>query len=80
MGTDLHVSPLLQRDDRVFANKAECVMEELWVSLPHTGIAQYIASLDILDIMNVYIASICRISTNASQDMRRRHELWLKSL
>jgi hypothetical protein len=66
------------RDGRVFANKAEHVMEELWVSLPRTGIAQYIASLDILDIMTIYIASICRISTDDNRDMRRRREMWLK--
>ena len=46
------------RDARVFDNKAERVKAELWVSLPPTTLLNTSHSLDILEIMNGYIASI----------------------
>ena len=50
---------------RVFNNKAEQVKQELWVSLPRTTLLNTSHSLDILEILNGYIASICRISSDA---------------
>jgi hypothetical protein len=43
-----------------FPNKAEWVKAELWVSLPHTTLLNTSHSLDILEILNGYIASICQ--------------------
>ena len=44
-------SDLPDRDGRVFANKAERVVAELWVSLSHTIFLNTLHSLDILEIM-----------------------------
>ena len=53
------------RDGRVFPNKAERVKGELWVSISRTTLLNTSHSLDILEVMTVYIASICRPSTDA---------------
>ena len=44
-------SDLPDRDGRVFTNKAERVVAELWVSLSHTIFLNTSHSLDILEIM-----------------------------
>jgi hypothetical protein len=65
------------RDGREFANKAERVTNELWVSLPHTTLLNTWHSLDILEIMNGYIGSICRISSDGKRDLRTGRLWWL---
>jgi len=62
---------------RQFPNKAERVKAKLWVSLPHTTLLNTSHSLDILEILNGYIASICRISSDARQDLRTGRLWWL---
>ena len=57
-------------DEKVFANKAERVMAELWVSHPSTTLLNTSYTLDILEIMTGYITSLCRISSDARRDMR----------
>jgi hypothetical protein len=65
---------------RLFNNKAEQVKNELWVSLRRTSLLNTSHSLDILEIMDGYIASICRISSDARKDMRRGRWRWLTKL
>ena len=60
------------RDGRVFPNKVERVKGELWVSIPRTTLLNTSHSLDILEVMTVYIASICRTSTDARRGTRPR--------
>ena len=62
----------VDRDGRAFPNKAERVKGELWVSIPRTTLLNTSHSLDILEVMIVYIASICRTSTDARRGMRQR--------
>jgi hypothetical protein len=62
---------------RQFPNKAELVKAELWVSLPCTTLLNTSHSLDILEILNRYIMSICRISSDARQDLRTGWLWWL---
>ena len=64
-------------NDMVFTNKVEWVVAELWVSLPLTTMLNTSHSLDILQIMIGYIASICRISIDAWRDMRTGQPVWL---
>ena len=59
-------------DGRVFPNKVERVKGELWVSMPRTTLLNTSHSLDILEVMTVYIVSICRTSTDARRGMRPR--------
>ena len=66
------------RDGRVFPNKAERVKGELWVSIPRTTLLNTSHSLDILEVMTVYIASICRTSTDARSGTRPRRPPSLK--
>ena len=66
------------RDDRVFPNKAERVKGELWVSIPRATLLNTLHSLDILEVMTVYIASICRTSTDARRGTRPRRPPSLK--
>jgi hypothetical protein len=54
---------------RNFDTKANRVTAELWVSLPRTTLLSTLHSLDILEIMTGYIASICRISSDVSRDL-----------
>jgi hypothetical protein len=65
------------QNGRVFANKAERVKAELWVSLPPTTLLNTSHSLDILEIRTGYIASICRISSDARRDFRTGWLVWL---
>jgi hypothetical protein len=60
----------VDRDSRVFNNKAERVKQELWVSLPHTILLNRSHSLHILKIMYGYLIFICKISSDASLDTR----------
>ena len=60
------------REGRVFPNKAEWVKGKLWVSIPRTTLLNTSHSLDILEVMTVYIASICRTSTDARRGTRPR--------
>jgi hypothetical protein len=62
---------------RQFPNKAERVKAKLWVSLPRTTLLNTSYSLDILEILNGYIASICRISLDARRDLRTGQLWWL---
>jgi hypothetical protein len=57
----------IDRDGRLFNNKVERVKKELWVS-PRTTLLNTLHSLDILQIMNGYLASICRISSDARRE------------
>ena len=66
------------RDDRVFPNKAEGVKGELWVSIPRTTLLNTSPSLDILEIITLCIASICRTSTDARRGTRPRQPPSLK--
>jgi hypothetical protein len=68
---------LPDRDGRVFNNKAAQVTAELWVSLPRTTLLNTSHSLDILGIMTGYIASICRISSDARRNLRPGQLVWL---
>lgn len=65
------------RAGRVFNNTAERVKAELWVSLPPNTLLNTSHSLDILEIMTGYIASICRISSDARRDLRTGRLWWL---
>jgi hypothetical protein len=65
------------RNGRVFANKAKQVKAKLWVSLLPTTLLNTSHSLDILEIMTGYIASICRISLDARRDFRTGRLMWL---
>ena len=65
------------RDGREFANKVERVIQKLWVSLPHTTLLNTSHSLDILQIMNGYIMSICRMSSYVRRDLRIGCLWWL---
>jgi hypothetical protein len=65
------------QNGRVFANKAERVKAELWVSLPPTTLLNTSHSLDILEIMTGYIASICWISSDVRRDFRTGRLVWL---
>ena len=65
-------------DGRVFPNKPERVKGELWVSIPRTTLLNTSHSLDILEVMTVYIASICRTSTDARRGTRPRQPPSLK--
>ena len=62
---------------RQFPNKAERMKAELWVRLPHTTLLNTSHSLDILEILNGYITSICRISLDDRQDLRTGRLWWL---
>jgi hypothetical protein len=76
-----HYAVFLDLPDRFcrqFANKAQWVTQELWVSLSRTTLLNTLHSLDILEIMTRYIASICRISSYASQDLRPGRIVWLR--
>ena len=64
-------------DDKVFANKAEWVMAELWVSHPSTTLLNTSYTLYILEIMTGYITSLCKISSDARRDMRLGQLMWL---
>ena len=65
------------RDDRVFRNKAERVMVELWISLPHITMVCTSLSKGIRELMIRFAKSIYRTSTDARPDMRARRPLWL---
>ena len=65
------------RDDRVFRNKAERVMVELWISLPHTTMVCTSLSKGIRELMIRFAKSIYRTSTDVRPDMRARRPLWL---
>lgn len=67
----------LDWDGWVFPNKAERVKGELWVSLPRTTLLNTSHSQEICEIMTGYIASICRIASDARGDMRPGWLLWL---
>jgi hypothetical protein len=71
------VPDLEDRAGRVYNNKAERVKAELWVSLPPTTLLNTSHSLDILEIMTEYIASICRISLDTRRDWRTGRLRWL---
>ena len=60
------------RDRRRFTNIAERVKGEQWVSIPRTTLLNTSPSLDILEIITLYIASICKTSTDARRDSRPR--------
>ena len=66
------------RDGRVFRNKGGRVTAELWVSIPRTTVLNTSHSLEILKIMTRYIVSICRISSDASKDLRKGRIFWLR--
>jgi hypothetical protein len=76
---DHYVAALDARDQngREFGNKAERVKAELWVSLARTTLLNTSHSLDILEIINRYIVSICRISSDARRDLRIGQLWWL---
>jgi len=65
------------RDGREFNNNTKRVKAELWVSLPRTTLLNTSHSLDILQIMNGYIVSMYRISSDARMDLRRWQLWWL---
>jgi hypothetical protein len=67
----------VDRDGREFNNKAKRVMQELWLSLPHTILFNTSHSLQILEIMYGYIVFVCRISSYARLDMRSGQMWWL---
>jgi hypothetical protein len=67
----------IDRDGRLFNNKAERVKKELWVSPPRTTFLNTLHLLDILQIMNGYLASICRISLDARREWRTGRIWWL---
>ena len=50
--------------DAEYPNKAARVKAELWVSLPRTTLQTF------LEIMNGYIAFVCRLITDARGDLR----------
>ena len=64
------------RDGRQFDNKVERVKAELWVS-PRTMFLNTLHLLDISQIMNGHIVSICRISSDARRGWRRGRLWWL---
>ena len=66
----------LNREGRIYLNKAERVLHELWVSLSGTTFVNASHSLDILEIITENIASICRISIDARRDMRTGRPVW----
>ena len=49
-------------------NLADQVLTELWVSLSHSTTLNSLYSLDILEINNGYLVSLCRTSSDASRD------------
>ena len=65
------------QDYRVFSNKAEQVVGELWVSLHCTTVLCTSLSKGIREIMIGFAKSICRISIDARRDTRRVQPLWL---
>ena len=65
-------SDTIDRDGRVFPNKAERVKGEMWVSILRTTLLNISHSLDILEVMTVYIVFICRTSIDARRGMRPR--------
>jgi len=68
----------VDQDGRVFPSKAERVKGELWVSIPRTTLLNTSHSPDILEVMTVYIASICRTSIDARRGTRPRRPPSLK--
>ena len=66
------------RDRRRFTNIAEWVKGELWVSIPRTTLLNKSHSLDILEVVTVYIVSIYKTSTDARRGTRPRRPPSLK--
>jgi hypothetical protein len=64
---------------KAFPNKATRVKAELWVSLPVTTLLNTSHSLDILEIMNGYIASVCKISSDVRRVLRPGWIWWRPS-
>lgn len=64
------------REGRRFANKAERVKAELWVSICCTTLLNTSHSLNNLQIMTGYIVYICRTFTDAPREKRRGPLLW----
>jgi hypothetical protein len=63
--------------DAPYRNLVDRVISELWVSLFRTTALNSLHSLDILEINNRYLVSLCRTSSDASRDKRKGHIRWL---
>ena len=56
--------------DAEYPNKAARVKAEFWVSVPRTTLLNTSHSLDFFEIMNGYIAFVCRLITDVRRDLR----------
>ncbi|TVU12499.1 hypothetical protein EJB05_46150, partial [Eragrostis curvula] len=62
------VADVPDENGRDFRTVADRVVGELWVSLVYIELVNTSRSLDILQIMKVYIASVCRIFSGSSRN------------
>jgi hypothetical protein len=73
----IHAQDALDLDSRIFQNKAERVVEELWVSLRRTRFLNTLYSLIIIIIMTRYVSCVRRTSTGVPRDTWTRRGPWL---
>ena len=73
----IHAPDALDMDSRIFNNKAQRVVEELWVSLRRTRFLNTLYSLIIIIIMTRYVSCVCRTSTGVLRDTWTRRGPWL---